>query len=160
MSFVKDPSKLLASSWKNLSKVPGGKTIFSKIVGNFAPYTGTLGAVVEELSPGKAVIKLHERWRIKNHLNSIHAVALMNLGEMATGLPLVMGLGSKYRAILIKFQIEYYAKARGTVTAESMFDIPKPKQKTEFEIVSVIKNEKKEIVAKVFATWLVDLQKS
>ena len=67
---------LIRDAWNLLSGVPGGKTLFSRMVGRAAPYTGSIGATVVALRPGFAQVELQDRKPIRNHLASIHAVAL------------------------------------------------------------------------------------
>jgi acyl-coenzyme A thioesterase PaaI-like protein len=99
---------------------------------------------------------MHDRRRIRNHLNCIHAIALMNLGEFTTGLAVVSTLSEKFRYILVHLEIDFLKKARGTLEASAAFSQTEPfiEQKT-FVVESEIKNEAGESVAKVRAHWLV-----
>ena len=52
--------------WDRLSKVPGGKLLFSKLVGRVAPYTGTIGAKVTKLSASGSEVVLEDRAAVRN----------------------------------------------------------------------------------------------
>jgi acyl-coenzyme A thioesterase PaaI-like protein len=144
------PLRVLRLLWTTLSRWPGGKWIFSRILGIAVPYTGSLVIDVEELRHGYARATLQDRWRARNHLNSIHAMAIANLAEAVTGLALNFTLEETRRAILTGFEIRYLLKGRGRLTAECTLD-----RENLGHIEGLVKNAQGEIVAQVKATWKV-----
>jgi len=143
----------LQQLWRRTSALPGGKWLFSYLLGRHAPYSGGLGAVVLELAPGHCRVRLQDRGRLRNHLNSLHAMALANLGELATGLALLNGLPADSRAILTGFSIEYLKKARGTLLAECRCPVPAGGADCEQEISGEIRDGSGALVATVRARW-------
>lgn len=149
----------LRTNWKMLSSKPMGKWLFSRLVGFIVPYTGSIGARVETLEPGHGVITLRDRRKVRNHLKSVHAVALVNLAEIATGMTLLNSLPDDTRGILTAIQIQYLKKARGLLSAECHCDIPQDNAQEELQISTDIKNDMGEIVASATATWLIGPEK-
>lgn len=146
--------------WEKLSPLPGGKTLYSQIIKRFAPYTGSIGAKVDTLEPGYARIILKDKRSVRNHLNSIHAVALMNLAEMSSGLSLTAGVPAGCRAILTGFEIEFIKKARGTLTSECRTEIPTITGKLEHFVPVEVKDASGAVVCRAKARWTLDRKKA
>lgn len=141
--------------WSRLHPLPGGSWAFSFLLGIAAPYTGSMRARVVELRPGYARVRLRDRWRVRNHLKSVHAVALVNLAEAASGLAMMCGLPRDMRGILVGFSIDYVKKARGTLTAECTAPAPEPGVGREYELVAAIRDEQGDVVATGRPRWLI-----
>jgi acyl-coenzyme A thioesterase PaaI-like protein len=148
------PSVFIRKAWPRLKNIPGGNRIFSVLVGKFIPYTGSISPLVEEVDNGTAVVSMVDRAAVRNHLNSIHAIALANLGEFTTGLSVLSQLHKKSKAILVHFEIDYIMKARGQLRASCFSKVPDSiKTDTDFVALAEIKNQAGDVVAKVAATW-------
>jgi acyl-coenzyme A thioesterase PaaI-like protein len=143
----------LREQWRRACAIPGGKWLFSRLLRLRVPYTGNLGAVVQSLEPGYCAVQLHDARRLRNHLQSIHAMALANLGEMVTGLALVSGLPHDTRAILTGFSIDYLKKARGTLLAQCRCSLPVNNDPGDLDVEGEIRDGDGSVVATVRASW-------
>lgn len=150
------PSAMIQSGWAKLKKIPGGNRIFSSLVANYIPYTGSISPVVLSIESGQARVLLKDRRAVRNHLNCIHAIALANVGEFSTGLCLIAQLPKTSQAILTKIEVEYLKKARGDLISEAIFHYNESsKENEEYTLTANVLNSQNEIVTKVHATWRV-----
>lgn len=147
------PGERIQKLWRQLSPLPGGKWIFSRILGLMVPYTGSIGARVETLEPGHVRVRVRDRWRIRNHLRSVHAIALANLGEVTTGLALIGALGPEARGILTGLDVRYTKKARGVLEAEARCDVPTVTASLDRIVEAEIRDGAGDVVATVTAHW-------
>ncbi|MEX1183703.1 MAG: hotdog fold domain-containing protein [Gemmatimonadota bacterium] len=146
----------MLSAWRRLSTLPGGRRLFSRLVGRAAPYTGSIGAHVIALAPGRAEVQLRDRPRVRNHLRSVHAIALANLGELASGLAATTALPDGVRGIPTRIMIDYLKKARGTLTAYGTADLPAVTEPITAEVQARIVDGNGDIVAVVRVTWALE----
>lgn len=118
------------------------------------PYSGSIRPRVREWEPGRAVVKLKERRRLRNHLHSIHAIALANLGELTSGLAMALALPPATRGIPIRIEAEYRKKARGVITAVGRADPPRTvDEPTEATATAALTDATGELVAEIVVTW-------
>ena len=139
--------------WRRLNGLPGGKWLFGLAVRFTIPYTGSVSPRVEVLEPGYARISIRQRRRLEQHLGSIHAIALANVAEFASGAAMSTALPPGYRGIVTKMRLEYFKKARGTVTAEARTQLPDLSTEGEHDFVAEVKDEAGAVVCKAVVTW-------
>jgi len=145
----------IREGWRRLSGLPGGRRAFSRLLGVAIPYTGSVGADVLALEPGFAKVALDDRRAVRNHLNSIHAIALANLGELTGNLALVCALTDNGRFIVTRLAIDYEKKARGRIIAECRCEPPTSAERREYELLVTLSDSSGDRVASVVLTTLV-----
>ena len=157
MSVLAEVQKLIPSfeaqgnpirQWRDrLHGVPGGKVVFSRLIGRAAPYTGNIGAVVTDLGLGYAETRMEDRRKVRNHINCVHAIALANLVELTGNVALAYSLPDDARFIVAGMSLEYVKKARGTITGICECPVPDSSERRELEIpVSLVDPNGDEVV--------------
>lgn len=141
--------------WPLVKNNPMLRFIFSRCIGHLIPYTGSICPHIILLEKGQARVMIKSHRRILNHLGSIHALALANCGEFCTGLALHFSLAPRNRAILTHLNVEYLKKARGAIVASASFVVPSNVVGAHV-IQADLKDAENHLVARVYATWLVD----
>ncbi|MBE2252496.1 MAG: DUF4442 domain-containing protein [Myxococcus sp.] len=148
------PSQLL-TVWQRLKGVPSGGRLMGRLAGLAAPYTGSISPEVLSLEAGTARVLMRDTRRVRNHLSSLHAAALMNLAEMTTGLAVVSALPEGLRGIPTHVGMDYLKKARGPITAECTCPVITSTQRQDLEVHAELKNAEGEVVARALAKWRV-----
>ncbi len=131
---------LVRDAWHVLGLLPGGKALFSRLLGHLTPYTGTIGASVISLGSGRSEVHMPDRPRLRNHLDSLHAVALANLAELAGNVALAYSLPDDARFIVSGMEIEYLKKARGTIVAIGECPIPRSSERATYDVTVTMRD--------------------
>ncbi len=139
--------------WRKMSSYPGGRWLFSRFIGMYVPYSGSVGVCVEKLAPGHALTSLADTRRVRNHLRCIHAVALINLGEITSGMAMYASLPKHARGIVVAIEATYLKKARGRLVAESCCELPEITQGIDFPLFTEIRDEQGDAVARLKVIW-------
>ena len=147
------PPNALLHRWHRLAGLPGGRWLFSRILGRMVPYTGTIHPRILELRPGFARVEMPDRRRVRNHLRSVHAVALVNLAEVTSGLAMLCGLPPDARAIVTDLAIRYRKKARGRLIAECSCRPPESNAERGVVLESVVRDRVGDVVASAEVRW-------
>lgn len=101
----------VATLFRRLSKVPGGRWAFSRAVCRRAPYFGTIRPSVRALEAGHAEVALPKRRAVENHIGTVHVIAVVNGLEAAMGLLAEASTPSGMRWIPKGMEVSYLAKA-------------------------------------------------
>ena len=149
----RSPGRALRESWKRLSGVPGGRWLFGRLLARMVPYTGTIRPRFLEIAPGVARVTMRDRRSVRNHLQSVHAIALANLAEVTSGVAMIVALPDDVRGIPIRLSIDFVKKARGELTAECRCSVPDVDAPTEMDLHPEIRDAGGDIVARATIRW-------
>jgi acyl-coenzyme A thioesterase PaaI-like protein len=150
-------STKLLRSWRRLAPLPGGPWLFSKLFGLTVPYSGSVGPRIRVLEPGHAELEIPDRRSNRNHLGSVHAIALMNLAEMTSGLAMLAGMPPTVRGIVTTLSMTYHKKARGTIRAVARVAVPTVTEDRDFDVMAECFDREGALVATGNVRWRLGL---
>ncbi len=110
----------LLSLYRRITRWPGGHWLFVRAVCFKAPYFASISPRITRLKPGRCEGTLADRRKVRNHIGTVHAIALCNLAELTAGLMVDASLPAGMRWIPRGMQVQYLAKARGDLHATAL----------------------------------------
>lgn len=156
---VNAPGNPLRDLWDRLHTVPGGRTVFSRLVGYMAPYTATIHAKVVALERGRSEVVMADRRGVRNHLRSVHAVALANLAELTGNVALAYTMPDTARFIVAGMDLDYVKKARGPITGRCECPVPSSDDRQEYRVPVTLHDAAGDIVVRATLRTLVGPKK-
>jgi len=107
----------LLSLYRRITRWPGGHWLFTRAICFKAPYFASISPRITVLEPGRCEGMLADRRKVRNHIGTVHAIALCNLAELTAGLMVDASLPAGMRWIPRGMEVQYLAKARGRLHA-------------------------------------------
>lgn len=150
---MQSPGTRLLKLWRQLKDKPGGEWLFAKLFGRMVPYSGSVRPRIRVLEPGRAEVEIPDIRANRQHLGSVHAIALMNVAEQASGLAMMAGLPDGIRGIVTNISMQYFKKARGTIRAVSTVEVPTVTADQEFDVTADCVDREGTVVARATVRW-------
>lgn len=97
--------------YRKFSSKPFGKQLFSKFVCYKAPYFGSISPTFTALEHGFAEVTIRNRHKVRNHIGTVHAIAMCNMAELAGGTMTEVSIPRTMRWIPKGMKVEYLKKA-------------------------------------------------
>ncbi len=145
--------------YEQLSRIPMGKHLVSKAISVKAPYFSTIRPLITEMKPGCCTIVMKDRRPVRNHLGTVHAIAMCNLCEITMGMALHPSLPPHLRWIPRGMQVRYLKKARGTLTGTCSFD-PSGVMPGDIDFLVQVRNGSGDLVMDAVITVLISMKKA
>jgi acyl-coenzyme A thioesterase PaaI-like protein len=108
--------------FNKLKKYPAGKTIFSILVSRAAPYFTSIKPRFVDLRVGYCEASMQDRKKVRNHIGTVHAIAMCNLAEVCGGLAVDASMPKHLRWIPKGMTVRYEKKAKGKLVGVCEFD--------------------------------------
>jgi len=102
--------------YNKVNRFPAGKTIFSVLFSQKAPYFATVRPRFTELRPNYAELTIKKHRRVQNHIGTVHVIAICNGLEAAMGALAEATVPSNKRWIPKGMEVSYAAKATSNIT--------------------------------------------
>ena len=150
---MRSPGRVLLRLWRRLRPLPGGTWLFSRVFGVLVPYSGSVRPHIRVLEPGHAEVEIADRRANRQHLRSVHAIALLNVAEQASGLALLTALPEGIRGIVTQISMQYERKARGTIRAVCQVAVPTVTGERDFDVTADCIDRGGQVVARATVRW-------
>lgn len=108
--------------WRSLGGTAPGRWLFSRLVCFKAPYFGSIRPTFQVLQPGHSEVTFPNRRAVRNHLGSVHAIAMCNAAELVGGTCLDISLHAGFRWIPVGMTVQYLKIARTDLRAVCRID--------------------------------------
>jgi len=132
----------LEKTVNRLSKYP--KSVLSFAIGRVVPFVGTSGLCFEEMTKNRVIVTVKNRRKVRNHIQQIHAAAMVLLAETATGMVVGMNIPDDKIPLIKSLKTDFVRRSKGAMRAEAWL--------TEDQIQQILTTDKGEVLVPVKIT--------
>lgn len=143
--------------WERFSSTPFRRWLFSRFVCLRAPYFGSIRPLFVSIRQGQVEVQMRKRRSVKNHIGTVHAIAMCNLAELAAGTMMEASLPRSHRWIPKNMTVEYLKKAATDVRAvAALYPMPEFGQEaTEIRVrVEVLDQHGESVLEASIGMWV------
>ena len=133
-----------------------GVKMFSFLVGYYSPFSNVTNPLVISYNEKECKVLMKDNQKNYNCFNSVHAIAMSNIGELSIGLVILEYINNKnknstiykYRGIITNIECIYYKKTRGDIIAISNIE-----DMANNNLIASLYNTQGKIICNVSTTW-------
>ncbi len=143
--------------YRRLARLSPGGRLFSWLICRRAPYFATIRPRITTLDREHCIAEMPDRRAVHNHIGTVHAIALCNIAELTAGVLTEACLPRSMRWIPKGMEVEYLARAKGTMRAEAQPSIPPAEADSGYELpirVTVRDREDSEVFRARVRMWV------
>jgi acyl-coenzyme A thioesterase PaaI-like protein len=101
--------------YRSLARLPKGRTVFSVVFARKAPYFRSIRPRFRDVRPNRAELVVADRKRVRNHIGTVHVIAICNGLEAAMGALAEATVPAGKRWIPKGMRVEYVGKATSDI---------------------------------------------
>ena len=146
------PTNNVLALWRFFNAIPGGKAFFDRVFDHRVPCAASIDKRVLELQPGHCRLEMRDHRSVRNHRDVVHAAAILNLAETASGLALQSLLPHGFEPVVKSTSLDHRKTARGPLTAECRVGRLAPEGRPQVTDI-LVRDRKNHVVAEVTVAW-------
>ncbi len=111
------PNTVLHQAQRRVGTSPIGRWLISKAVCLKAPFFASISPRFTRLEPGHVEAVVKNQRRVRNHIGSVHAIAMCNVAELVGGTCMELSVDARLRWIPVGMRVRYQSIARSDIRA-------------------------------------------
>lgn len=145
----------LVQTYNKFKRLPFGDVLFSKAMCFAVPYNKSISPVITRLEPGLVEVNVKNKRKVRNHIKTVHAIAMCNMCELAAGFVMETSIPSQFRWIPKDMQVKYLKMAKTDLTVFLRLENVDWQDSMDLPLKIEVKNEYGNIVLRAVITMYI-----